>query len=189
MATSAPTKRKTSKRSPALKAQTDELTAELVRYRAVLGEIGRFVDTIQDAAAALVEAKQFAAEAQAAYEAARSTVRELEDLQEAARVGLLRYVSRGEEIMPLFDQMAPADEEVHGANSDKWRAEPIAALKLSLPAQIALQEAEIMLVGQLQDRVLAAPETWFEKIDGLVFGVAKAIEDKLNDFIFERSRK
>lgn len=83
--------------------------------------------------------------------------------------------------------MDPAVEEVHGINSDQWRLEPIAALRLSLPAQMALNDADIMLVGQLQDRVLKSPEAWWESISGLNFGMAAAICDLLNDFINERS--
>lgn len=194
MATAAPAKRKSVKRpsnkpSSAVKAKADDLAAELQRYQSVFGEIGRFVDTIRETETELQEANEILAQLKEQYEAAREKVRELESYKEGARLGLLRYVSRGDEILPLFDQMEPTDEEVHGANSTEWRSEPIAALRLSLPSQIALQDAEIMLVGQLQDRVMAQPDKWWEKVAGINVGIAAAIVDRLNDFIFERSKK
>jgi hypothetical protein len=81
--------------------------------------------------------------------------------------------------------MEPADEELHGEGSSEWRKEPIAALGISLPSQIALNAADIIFVGQLQDRVLADPTSWFESIDGISPGAASAITDSLNDFIRE----
>lgn len=160
---------------------------ELSRYRSVFAELSKFVDTIRDTEAELLEARQRLMEAKAEYDEAKATVESLADIREGARHGLVRYLSRGEEILPLFDQMEPASDEIHGEHSTEWRSEPISALKLSLPSQIALNDAEIMLVGQLQDRVLAKPETWWEEVSGLSFGTAVAIVDRLNDFINKRS--
>jgi hypothetical protein len=160
----------------------------LTSYEHVFEEIRRFTSVIADTTEELREAELAAAEAKAAYDAAKKIVQDIRDLEEGARFGLIRYLTpAGGEVLPLFDRMEPADEEVHGMNASQWRLEPIAALRLSLPAQMALTNAEVMLVGQLQDRVLGNAETWWESIAGLNFGMAVAIQDLLNDFINERS--
>ncbi|TWU66471.1 hypothetical protein [Crateriforma conspicua] len=161
----------------------------LKKYESVFDEIGRFLSVIDSSESELKEAESKAADAKAALDKARSRVQEIRDLRDGAKHGLYRYLAPadGREVLPLFDRMEPADEEVHGVNSDQWRKEPIAALKLSLPAQIALTEGDIMLVGQLQDRVLNDPDKWWEKVSGLTHGMAAAITDRLNDFIYERT--
>jgi hypothetical protein len=85
--------------------------------------------------------------------------------------------------------MDEAVEEVHGANSKEWRSEPIAALKLSLPSLQALTECDVVMVGQLQDRVMKQPTDWWKEIESLNAGSAGAIVDKLNNFIFEKTTK
>lgn len=160
----------------------------LSSYEHVFDEIRRFTSVISDTDEELTQAEEAAAALKAAYDAAKKVVADIRDLQEGARLGLIRYLTpAGGEVLPLFDRMEPADEEKHGINSDQWRLEPIAALRLSLPAQMALTKAEVMLVGQLQDRVLANGQSWWESIDGLNFGMAAAIQDLLHDFINERS--
>jgi hypothetical protein len=90
--------------------------------------------------------------------------------------------------MPLFDRMEPADEEKHGAHSEEWRKEPVSALRLSLIASNLLAAADVLFVGQLQDRVQRRPDDWSDEIEGLTAPMAAAIADKLNDFIAERTK-
>ena len=52
-----------------------------------------------------------------------------------------------------------------------------------------LINADVILVGQLQDRIQAASEKWWESIEGLTLPIAAAIADRLNDFINEETRK
>lgn len=172
----------------AKKVNADEA---LERYNEIFGEIQRFVAVIESSESELSEARAAAAEAKADYEAAKDEVKRIEDLRDGAKHGLFRYLAPrdGGRILPLFDRMEKADEDLHGANATEWRKEPIAALKLSLPSLVALNDAEIMFVGQLQDRVLAAPTEWWESIPGLIYGTAQAIVDRLNDFIAEHSSK
>jgi hypothetical protein len=85
--------------------------------------------------------------------------------------------------------MEPADEELHGAHSDEWRMKPITALKLSLPSQIALGDADIMLIGQLQDAVMKDPGMWYDEIASISTGSAAAIVDALNSFIARETAK
>jgi hypothetical protein len=73
---------------------------------------------------------------------------------------------------------------VHGESSGQWRKDPIATLRLSPIAHQSLIEADILFVGQLQDRVLENSDRWHEEIDGITGAMAAAIVDKLNDFIF-----
>lgn len=179
------------KKRPTARKKISDADEALVRYEEVFGEIHRFVAVIEQSEGELLEAQAKAAEAKAAYDEAKEHVANVRELRDGAKHGLFRYLAPadGGEILPLFDRMEPASEEVHGANATEWRTEPLAALRLSLPSQIALNDSEIMLVGQLQDRVLANPDAWWESITGLSFGSAAAIVDRLNDFIYERSTK
>jgi len=163
----------------------------LARYEEVFQEIARFVAVIESSVEELTEAEAEVAEAKAAYEAARDEVNRIKELRDGAKHGLFRYLAprNGGEILPLFDRMEKADEERHGENSTEWRKEPIAALKLSLPSLVALNEADIMFVGQLQDSVLNDPEEWWHAIPGLTFGQSAAIVDRLNEFIADRTSK
>lgn len=174
------------RKKPEPKKVTD--AEALSSYEHVFDEIRRFTSVISDTDDELLAAEKAAADAKAAHDAAKSVVADIRDLREGARLGLIRYLTPASgEVLPLFDRMEPASEQKHGLNSAQWRLEPISALRLSLPAQMALTKAEVMLVGQLQDRVLAKAGTWWESIDGLNFGMSAAIEDLLNDFINERS--
>jgi hypothetical protein len=86
-------------------------------------------------------------------------------------------------VLPLFDRMEPADPERHGENAQTWRLKPIAELRLSVKATQFLNDADIVAIGQLQDRVLASA-AWWESIDGFTAALAAAVADKLNDYIF-----
>jgi len=188
MATKAPTKRKPAARKSTPPVSDDDAMS---RYQEVFEQIARFVSLIKDGADELRDAEANAAEAKSKHEAAKQVVASIKELQEGAKHGLFRYLSPadGSEILPLFDRMEPADEKVHGSHATEWRLEPIAALRLSLPAQIALTDNEIMLVGQLQDRIMDNANGWWENLVGISQGAAAAILDKINDFIFDRTTK
>lgn len=189
--TATATRKKPAKAKPQrskVKASDEEI---IKQYEGVFGDIGRFVDIIRSGSEDLREAELLLTEKKAEADAQRQVVAKLREYVDGAKHGLLRFLTPldGSEILPLFDRMEPADEELHGANADEWRLEPIAALKLSLESHNALVEAEVMLVGQLQDRVLKDPEDWWNSIPGLNFGSSAAVVDRLNDFINERSTK
>ena len=59
------------------------------------------------------------------------------------------------------------------------------ALRLSLVATRALTDSDVMFVGQLQDRMLAAPAEWWKKFQGLTDASAAAIADQLAEFLKE----
>lgn len=168
----------------------DESGEALRRYEQIFENITCFTDAIANSEEAISKARDKVNEAKSRLDEAKSQLADLESIQDGNKLALYRYLHpKTGEIMPLFDRMAPADEEVHGLNSDEWRKEPIAALKLSLPSLKTLTDSDIVLVGQLQDIVLANRETWWEKLEGLSLGAASAIVDRLNDFIFERTKK
>jgi len=124
-----------------------------------------------------------------AYEDIRDSVREAKDVQASTVKLLLHFVKPGTiDIMPLFDQMAPADEKTQGPGAAEWRKEPIAVLGLSAAALRALVAADIVLVGQLQDLLLADPEEWYAEFESLTAGMAEAIAAKLHAYIEARSR-
>ena len=50
----------------------------------------------------------------------------------------------------------------------------------------ALIGVDIVLIGQLQDRIMKGPE-WAKDLEGMTEGIAAAIEKKLTEFIEERA--
>ena len=166
----------------------DKIEKRLKRFEELFEQIASFTDAIAHANDELSDAVAAEAKAKEAYEAARDIRKAIEESRDGAKSALVRFVTpRNGEIMPLFDTMEEADEAVHGKNSTEWRKEPLASLRLSVPAFNALTEADVVLVGQLQDRVLTG-KSWFEEIPGISVGMASAIQDRLNDFIFERTK-
>lgn len=141
MATAAPPRRPSRKQAePQNDDGFQDTLTELERYQSVFGEITRFVDVIRQGEKELEEAKLELAQAKAAMEAAKDRVTEINDYREAAKHGLLRYLDRGKEILPLFDQMDPSDDEVHGEHATEWRSEPVTALKLAGRAEAERSE-------------------------------------------------
>ena len=160
------------------------------QYEQVFGEVQHFVDLIAkqegeigDATGAMLAAKQV-------YEKTRDELASSREARDGTKHALFMFLRPGPaDILPLFDRMEKADEQKHGAHSSEWRKEPISALRLSLVATNLLTAADVIFVGQLQDRMQEQPDWWFEKIDGLTAPVAMAIADRLNDFVNERSAK
>lgn len=170
------------KAAAADKAESSEKkTATMERY---ISEIDRFAEMLSDQQRNIRELEEELAIARAKYDEAKQAVKEQKDVEHATVSLLLKFIRPGSiEILPLFDTMEPADEEIHGVNASEWRNEPIARLGLSAAALRALIDAEIVLVGQLQDRIVARPSTWMVEIEGLNDGMAQAIEAKLDQFV------
>lgn len=187
MATTA-TRKKLSRKLAAGKDSSDS-GKTLAAYEAVFDEIRRFTTLLKDAKQELDQAKDAAAVAKIAHDDAKAKVRSIEELVEACQFGLVSFLSPEDgEILPLFDRMDPPDEELHGENCDTWRREPIAALRISLPMQMAMHDAGIVLVGQLQDRFLGNCNHWWEQVPGLNHETGCKVADALNDFINERAQ-
>lgn len=152
-----------------------------------IGEIDRFAEMLRTQQEKIRELEKDVAVARTVFDEAKDALREAKDHEHCTVSLLLKFIRPGSiDIMPLFDTMEPANEEVHGNNATDWRKEPVVALGLSAAALRALIEADIVLVGQLQDRILQG-EGWAEDLDGVNDGMAQAIEAKLHQFIEERS--
>jgi hypothetical protein len=161
-------------------------SALMKRY---IAEIDRFAGMLRKQQDGIKELEKEVAVARTVYEEAREQLREAKEIEHGTVSLLLKFVRPGSiEVMPLFDTMEPADDEVHGQYSDEWRKEPVVVLDLSAAALRALIDADIVLVGQLQDRI-AKGENWAEDLAAISDGMAQAIEAKLQQFIEERGRK
>lgn len=170
--------------------KTSNSDALIKRYEEIFENISCFTDSIASADLEIESAKAKVEEAKCVLETAKADLNVLVSAQEGNRIALFRYLHpKSGEIMPLFDRMEEADETRHGLNSDEWRRESIGALRLSMPSVKALTDFDVVLVGQLQDLVLANANAWWEKIPGLTAGASAAIVDRLNDFIFDRTSK
>lgn len=164
----------------------DKATA-MERY---IAEIDRFATILRTQQESMLELEKDVAVAKAVLDEAREKLREAKDIEHGTVSLLLKFIRPGSiDVMPLFDTLEPAQEELHGKHADEWRKEPIVALELSAAALRALIDADVVLVGQLQDRILGAGEQdWFAGIEGINEGMAQAIEAKLQQFIEERGR-
>jgi hypothetical protein len=163
---------------------------KLKRYETIFEELTRFTSVIKDQEDPIDEAKREVERIKEELEQAKADLKALEEMRDGAKHNLFRFLSPvGGEFMPLFDRMEPADEVLHGLNSKDWRAEPVAAIGISLLSLKALTDHDIVLVGQLQDAVLADAKDWFSTLSPLNAGQAAAIVDALNNFIFTRTMK
>lgn len=159
----------------------------LLKY---IQELDRFANQLRETQSRIVELQNDCNAKREAFEAAKAAVKEERDVEHSTVTMLLKFVTPGSvETLPLFDQMEPADEEQHGLNATEWRKEPITALRLSAVAVQCLVASDIVLVGQLQDRVLGDPESWWRQIEGLSSGLADAIQTKLSTYIEEQVSK
>lgn len=167
------------------KSQDDRLE----KYESLFEELVRFTKFISDQDEPIRLARVAVEEAKTRLEDAKVRLRELEEIRDGAKHNLYRFLSPSDgQFLPLFDRMEEADEAIHGENAKEWRKEPVSTLGLSLISIQSLNDAGIVLVGQLQDRVMAS-EDWWRSITGLTAGSSAAIVDRLNDFIWERTER
>jgi len=154
-----------------------------------IAEIDSFATMLRDQQELIKSLEHKTAVAKAAFDEARDSLREAKEIEHGTVSLLLKFIRPGSiEIMPLFDTMEPVDEKVQGKDAGEWRSEPVVKLDLSSAALRALIDADIVLVGQLQDRILKGPD-WAAELPGISEGIAQAIEAKLQTFIEERGRK
>lgn len=185
-ATKTPKRPRGKKPQPANDVET--LHKQLAAYESVFDEVQHFVDLISDQEAELARARTAMYEAKEVYDQAKAEVAHATEARDGTKHTLFVYLRPGPlEILPLFDRMEPPDEAKHGAHSDQWRKEPISALRLSLVATNLLTAADLIFVGQLQDRMQERPGDWWEQIEGLTAPVAFAIGDRMSEFINERT--
>lgn len=176
------------KRKPKRTTDVKALHKQLAAYEEVFDEVQHFIDLIHKQDGEIAEANVAMLAAKDGFEAAKEVLSGAREARDGTKHALFMYLKPGPaEMLPLFDRMEPADEEKHGEGASEWRKEPISALRLSLIATNLLTAADVIFVGQLQDRVQADGDAWFEKIEGLTAPVAAAIVDRLNDFISEKT--
>lgn len=173
------------------KKATKSVEDQLIDAKAELATVHRFLEKVQSFSGVISKAKRDLVDLKAEEEelasklkVVREEIREAKGQIESASDGILAILEPGPVVfMPLFDRMEKAVPQKHGPNSSKWREQPISVLKLSPLSTSMLYEAEILFIGQLQDKVMEAPNEWWEYIPGLTQPIAAAISDKLADFV------
>lgn len=164
--------------------QLEEAKTRLETMERFLERVQSFSDVMADAKSRLADMMMEEQSAEQELRAIRGKIRDLKEEISAASDGMLKILEPGPvKFMPLFDRMEKASTQKHGQNASKWREQPLSVLRLSPSSTTILYDAEILFVGQLQDRVLADPESWWFEVDGLSEAVVAAIVDKLNDFV------
>ena len=167
-----------------------ELQKRVAAYEDLFDDVQHFTDLINRQETDIYAADEDVSKAKAVYDRAKDKLAAAKEARDGTKHALFMFLRPGPaEILPLFDRMEEADEEKHGAHSEEWRKEPVSALKLSFAATNILTAADIIFVGQLQDRIQADANGWWEKIENLNASVAAAITDRLNEFIAERTSK
>lgn len=172
-------------------SDVERLKSELDDAKAELALVNRFLEKIQTfscvVGSAKTELKRLKAEERTlsdSLQELRSNIRDVTALIDSSNNGMLSLIEPGPaEFMPLFDQMEKSDPAKHGTNARKWREQPLSLLRLSPTSTALLYEAEILFIGQLQDRILEDPEEWWLNVEGLTLPIAAAIADKLADFV------
>ncbi len=163
--------------------QLADARAELATVHRFLNKVQTFSDVVNDAKSELEKLKADEHKASEQLRELREQIKSLKELISSASDGMLAILEPGPiKFMPLFDQMEKASPAKHGTNAAKWRELPVSALRLSPTSAALLYEAEILFIGQLQDRVLDNPAEWWQSIEGLTAPIAAAIADKLADF-------
>lgn len=170
--------------------KTGDVVQQLADAKAELAVVNRFLEKIQTFSNVVGEAKDdlksLIAEERELADELGELRRKIKDLKETINIagdGMLALIEPGPGMfMPLFDKMEKASPTKHGTNAARWRERPVSDLRLSPLATSLLYEADILFIGQLQDRVLDDPADWWQEIPGLTVPIAAAIADKLADF-------
>lgn len=179
-------KKRATKRTPAKRPRKTEPSPE----EKFIAEIDMFATLLRDEHQKILGLEKELAFAKVAYEEAKAKVREAKDREHQTVGLLLRFIKPGSiDILPLFDNMEKSDDAVHGVGSTEWRKEPIASISMSAVALKALVDNDVVLVGQLQDRVTGKPDDWWAGLNGISDGMAEAIAAKLYAFVEERSKQ
>ena len=177
-------------RGPQTQTGGKSVQEDLERVKAELATVNRFLEKVQTFSTFVSEAKTElrdlkAEEREVADNLAdiRDRIKSLKEAIDSSSDGMLALIEPGPAVfMPLFDQMEKASPTKHGTNAGKWREMSVSSLRLSPVATSLLYDAEILFIGQLQDRVLDDPADWWKEITGLTVSIAAAIADKLADF-------
>ncbi len=166
-----------------LQTELDEARQQLGAMTSFLSEVQKFSDIVTEAKSQLKDAREQEAQLKDELTEVRSHITDLKSMIDGTNNGMLAVLEPGpQKFMPLFDRMEPADTKLHGKNAQQWRELPLSKLRLSPVATNSLIEADILFIGQLQDRILENDE-WWKDVDGITEPIAAAIADKLTDFV------
>ena len=166
-----------------LESQLELANEELKQTRLFFEQVEKFATIVAGAKTKLelLNSKELTLKNE--LDVVRTELRSLKNLISSSNDGMLSLIEPGPaNFLPLFDRMEKAEPKTHGKNSMVWREEPIAVLRLSPVASNALTSADILFIGQLQDRIVGDRENWWKEIDGLTEAIALAVADKLDDF-------
>ena len=166
-----------------LREALEDARAELSMVNRFLEKIQTFSSVVGSAKAELKKLQDEERDLANELQELRSDIKSLKEMIACSNNGMIALIEPGpKEFMPLFDRMEKPVPEKHGTNAGKWREQPLTMLKLSPASTDLLYSAEILFIGQLQDRILADPDSWWSEIAGLTLPIAAAIADKLADF-------
>ena len=164
-----------------------DLQKTVDQYQEVFNEIGRFTELIRQHDTEIQDAETAAFEAKRVWDEKKAELSQLQQTRDGTKHMLYRFLSPGVgQILPLFDTMEPANEKKHGKGAKKWRKDPLALLRTSPAAIRLLNDADILFIGQLQDRVQDHPNDWWHHVPGMPEPMAASIVDRLNDFLFDK---
>jgi hypothetical protein len=150
-----------------VKTRKQDKTGAMERY---IEEIDRFAGMLRTQQESIRDLEKEVAVAKTVYEEARDQLREAKEIEHGTVSLLLKFIRPGSlEVLPLFDTMDPAEEEIHGHNADEWRKEPIVVLDLSAAALRALIDADIVLL----ERVKGSPPASFRELQQAIAWCAR----------------
>lgn len=164
--------------------QLEDAKAELATCRRFLEKVQAFSDIMSELKNDLEELRDEESKYDRKLKDVRERIRDVKDQISSASDGMLAILEPGPvKFMPLFDKMEKASVQKHGPNASKWRELPLTALKLSPTSTSLLYEADVLFIGQLQDRIMDDPNQWWESIPGLTQPIAASVADKLADWV------
>lgn len=167
-----------------VETQLEETQRELAVMKRFLDKVQSFSDVRIEAKKELTKLRDEEARIERKLKDLRIKIRATEEQLNTAADGMVAMLEPGPvKFMPLFDKMEKASAQKHGPNAAEWREKPIAVLRLSPAAMSLLTAAELLFIGQLQDRIMADPGEWWQKIAEMTQPMAAAVADKLNDFV------
>lgn len=166
----------------ALLAELQEAREQVETMNAFLEQVQQFSDIVSESKEELTRLIQLEATKKEELTDLKLQISSMRNLIAATNDGMLAVLEPGpKEFMPLFDRMEKSDPKIHGKNAVKWREQPVSMLRLSPLAANLLIQADILFLGQLQDRVLSGDD-WWKTVSGLTAPVAAAITDKMIAF-------
>lgn len=171
----------------ARKAKTQPTTSPAAGVEKILKKFDEFAVALTQAKTDIDTCRKVEIDRKQALDSAKADRLEAEHVLESTVDMIVRFVGGGSrEILPLFDQLAAADESIHGHGAAEWREWSVAELRLSAEALARMVSNDIVLIGQLQDLILDRGDDWADGLEGISSAMADAITQKYHAFIDEQ---